>query len=214
MFLEIEGRKSEKKKKNKISPHFLPVSHKNFGWEITGVIMCNLRAQATPRRRAQVVATPVSRLALGFDDCGRAVAATPSQRGRASKTSFILTTRVLVASLATPPDLAEESKPSPAQKVKKESPGESLGESPKVLADPPKRGKNESPGDSASQNSPFFFDSGDSFLTRFGGSARTFGDSSWRLFFDFLSLCQVGGGGRKASLQVMARNERGEEGVF
>ena len=26
-----------------------------------------------------------------------------------------------------PPDLAEESKPSPAQKVKKESPGESLG---------------------------------------------------------------------------------------
>ena len=37
-----------------------------------------------------------------------------------------------------PPDLAEESKPSPAQKVKKESLGESLGESPRVLADPPK----------------------------------------------------------------------------
>ena len=44
-----------------------------------------------------------------------------------------------------PPDLAEESKPSPAQKVKKESPGESVGESPRVLADPPKRVKNESP---------------------------------------------------------------------
>ena len=52
--------------------------------------------------------------------------------------------------------LAEESKPSPAQKVKKESPGESLGESPRVLADPPKRVKNESPGDSASQKSPVF----------------------------------------------------------
>ena len=38
----------------------------------------------------------------------------------------------------TPPDLAEESKPSPAQKVKKESPGECVGESPGVLADPPK----------------------------------------------------------------------------
>ena len=39
--------------------------------------------------------------------------------------------------------LAEESTPSPAQKVKKESPGESPGESPRVLADPPKRVKNE-----------------------------------------------------------------------
>ena len=44
-----------------------------------------------------------------------------------------------------PPDLAEESKPSPAQKVKEESLGESLGESPRVPADPPKRVKNESP---------------------------------------------------------------------
>ena len=79
-------------------------------------------------------------------------------------------------SLATPPDLAEESKPSPAQKVKKESPGESLGESPRVLADPPKRVKNESPGDSASQKITCFL-TGDSFLTRFGGSARTLGDS-------------------------------------
>ena len=66
------------------------------------------------------------------------------------------------------PDLAEESKPSPAQKVKKESPGESLGESPRVLADPPKRVKNESPGDSASQKSPVF-DSGDSFFASFFG---------------------------------------------
>ena len=60
--------------------------------------------------------------------------------------------------------------------LKKESPGESLGESPRVLAEPPKRVKNESPGDSASQKSPAF-DFRDSFLTRFGGSARTLGDS-------------------------------------
>ena len=40
--------------------------------------------------------------------------------------------------ICDPPDLAEESKPSPAQKAKNESPGESLGESPRVLADPPK----------------------------------------------------------------------------
>ena len=58
--------------------------------------------------------------------------------------------------LITSPDLAEESKPSPVQKVKNESPGESLRESPRVLADPPKRVKNESPGDSASQKSPVF----------------------------------------------------------
>ena len=57
-----------------------------------------------------------------------------------------------------PPRLAEESKPSPAQKVKKESSGESLGESPGVLADPPKRVKNESLGDS-----------GDSFFDSLGG---------------------------------------------
>ena len=37
-----------------------------------------------------------------------------------------------------PPDLAEESKPSPAQKVKKESPGES----PRVLADSPETSQN------------------------------------------------------------------------
>ena len=51
----------------------------------------------------------------------------------------------MVAWVATPPDLAEESKPSPAQRVKKESPRESLGESPRLPADPPKRVKNESP---------------------------------------------------------------------
>ena len=39
--------------------------------------------------------------------------------------------------LSPPPPLAEESKPSPAQKVKKESPGESPDQSRRVLADPP-----------------------------------------------------------------------------
>ena len=74
------------------------------------------------------------------------------------------------------PRLAEESKSSPARKVKKESPKESPGESSRVLASPPKRVKNESPGDSVSQKSPVFwlrrliFDS-------FWGSARTLGDS-------------------------------------
>ena len=67
---------------------------------------------------------------------------------------FLVSTRFV--SNGDPPDLAEESKPSPAQKVKRESPGESLGESPSVPADPPKRVKNESPGDSASQKSPVF----------------------------------------------------------
>ena len=70
--------------------------------------------------------------------------------------SYLLHDATTTLGLRPPPDLAEESKPSPAQKVKKESPGESLGESPRVLADPPKRVKNESPGDSASQKSPVF----------------------------------------------------------
>ena len=55
-----------------------------------------------------------------------------------------------------PTGQAQESKPAPAQKVKKESPGESPRESPGVPADAPKRVKNESPGDSVSQNSPVF----------------------------------------------------------
>ena len=89
-----------------------------------------------------------------------------------------------------PTGQAQESKPAPAQKVKKESPGESPRESPGILADAPKRVKNESPGDSESQNSPIFW------------FRRLVFDSFWgvrrdprrlplrlprRLLFDFLS---------------------------
>ena len=89
--------------------------------------------------------------------------------------------------LGSPPRLAEESKPFPAQKVKKESSAESPGESPRVLADPPYRVKNESPGDSqtASPNSPVFWLGRlvfDSVGQDFWRLARRL---SRRLFFDF-----------------------------
>ena len=59
----------------------------------------------------------------------------PSGRFYALKRAWCL---ALVANVGIPPGLAEESKPSPAQKVKKESAGESPRGSPRVLTDPPK----------------------------------------------------------------------------
>ena len=101
-----------------------------------------------------------------------------------------------------PPELAEESKPCPAQKVKKESPGESLGESPRVPADPPKRVKNGVSG----VKKQVIFASQSLQKTRFRlvlggrpGPSETPQRLPRRLFFDFLSrggfwlLCQVGG---------------------
>ena len=118
-------------------------------------------------------------------------------------------------SACDPPDLAEESKPSPAQKVKKES-RESLWGS--LRGSWPTR-QNESKTSLWSQKTGDFWlaeSPGDSFLTRFGGSARTLGDSprdspgdSFSTFWageGFDSSARSGGSQHSASLPISCRS--------